>query len=486
MAADSGLIAQVLDRDFVLRHLELARAQLAAAAAPAGGDAAGDAEISADEAAVTVREIARAQGKAAADAAGEPGSATGGPDEGSAAHAHGAFISSDPLVSCLQTALERRIEERFGDWIEHRDAAGPAPGGTRVVAPPADADAGADAVDEHVGVAFTHRDPRWAIEIGKALVQRVAHGGRHDFNDQPAVEVPMGAGARVVILGDWGTGLDRALEVSRLARQRVLEARGAGRDVHVIHLGDVYYSGERDELARRMLAPDAWPVQPEEAGEIGSWALNGNHDMYCGGDPYFEYLLGGDERFARQRSADGAGSSFFDIVSDDWRIVGLDSSWQDDILRHAGAGELAGNQAAHVEQAAAKGDGRKLLLLTHHQYVSAYEQIGSLLGDQLAPALASGRVRAWMWGHEHRCLTYDPRDHLPFAACIGHGGVPQIAHAEKAPLPAPGQWEFRGQFESGGRAWTRYGFAVLDFDGPAMSVTFVDELGQTRPPITVV
>lgn len=385
-----------------------------------------------------------------------------GPEDGGQA-----YLPRSPAVSLLQSTLTDCITSRLGDLVD------PLPPGKKSFA---------DFLlrEDDVFRKFGPCDAGWVESVISKGLSLFDH--KPAFVDEPPT-VTIADNARLVVVGDWGTGLAGAQAVGAQMAAKIAEGKAAGREVHALHLGDVYYSGWKEEYEARFMP--FWPVRSAEEG-VDSWALNGNHDMYCGGDPYFEYLLGGDERFARQRSADGAGSSFFDIVSDDWRIVGLDSSWQDDILRHAGAGELAGNQAAHVEQAAAKGDGRKLLLLTHHQYVSAYEQIGSLLGDQLAPALASGRVRAWMWGHEHRCLTYDPRDHLPFAACIGHGGVPQIAHAEKAPLPAPGQWEFRGQFESGGRAWTRYGFAVLDFDGPAMSVTFVDELGQTRPPITVV
>jgi hypothetical protein len=45
-------------------------------------------------------------------------------------------------------------------------------------------------------------------------------------------------------------------------------------------------------------------------------------------------------------------------------------------------------------------------------------------------------------------------------------------------VPPPGTWEYRGQFQSSGKSWARFGFAVLDFDGPAITVSYVTELGE--------
>ena len=49
---------------------------------------------------------------------------------------------------------------------------------------------------------------------------------------------------------------------------------------------------------------------------------------------------------------------------------------------------------------------------------------------------------------------------------------------DAAPLANVLDGEYRGQFQSGGQSWARFGFAVLDFDGPAISVSYVTELGE--------
>ena len=70
-----------------------------------------------------------------------------------------------------------------------------------------------------------------------------------------------------------------------------------------------------------------WPVAWKEKEKIGSWSLNGNHDMYVGGHGYFEKLLR-EGRFLRWHSdAKGNPSSFFVIENADWQFFGLDTSW---------------------------------------------------------------------------------------------------------------------------------------------------------------
>jgi predicted phosphodiesterase len=53
-----------------------------------------------------------------------------------------------------------------------------------------------------------------------------------------------------------------------------------------IHLGDVYYVGDDNEVRENFLgektspyAPVRWPM-----GAKGSFALNGNHEMYADGN----------------------------------------------------------------------------------------------------------------------------------------------------------------------------------------------------------
>src|SRR6185369_9914281 len=149
---------------------------------------------------------------------------------------------------------------------------------------------------------FGPDDPAWIYKIAEAMLDRLAKGN-HAFNATPA-QATMADNARLVLVGDWGSGLKRALKVAALMRGKIDEAKQEGREVHVIHLGDVYYSGDPVEYQRHVLAPDRWPVLPGEQG-VHSWALMGNHDMYSGGYGFYDTLLA-DPRFKGQ-SANGSG-----------------------------------------------------------------------------------------------------------------------------------------------------------------------------------
>jgi hypothetical protein len=386
------------------------------------------------------------------------------------------FFSRAPLVSLLQTSLED--EARKSGIVRER-----APGGlfghiAGVV----------ETIEHKIGSIlhpqkFSTDDPDWVTKIAEATLDRIAKGN-HPFNPAPA-EHPLTATAlRVVIVGDWGSGLPHACMVSELMAKEVTDAQKQGVSVHVVHLGDVYYSGDPVEVQRRVLAPGMWPVSNVQADQgVTSWSLNGNHDMYGGGWGYFDTLLA-DERFAAQHSPDGKPTSFFRIRTPAWDLVGLDTSWDTDVLTEGQSGVLADPQAAVVQGWAteAERDGRKLMLMSHHQFVTAYDQsdIGTVLPAKLAPLLSGGQIAAWLWGHEHRCVGLETGE-IPFVRCIGHGGIPVMIGDTTTPIPKPGLWQETGSFQENGSSWHNFGFAVLDFDGPNVRISYRDDNGtETR------
>jgi len=77
-------------------------------------------------------------------------------------------------------------------------------------------------------------------------------------------------------------------------------------------------------------------------------------------------------------------------------------------------------------------------------------------------------------GVEHRCVVYEPQQHIRFARCIGHGGVP--VYAEHGARPGV-RWYLQKSFQQGLEEWALQGFAVLDFDGPKVDVDYFDEFG---------
>ena len=118
-------------------------------------------------------------------------------------------------------------------------------------------------------------DPGWWASVANRLVQErapfISHASLTDFR----LEIP-GDAHTVAMVGDWGTGLPTSQNIAR--------EMSALRPSLTIHLGDVYYSGTRHEVENRFLP--AWP-----AGAIGTFALNSNHEMYAGGEGYFQVTL---------------------------------------------------------------------------------------------------------------------------------------------------------------------------------------------------
>jgi calcineurin-like phosphoesterase family protein len=382
------------------------------------------------------------------------------------------YFARDPVLSLLQSALDEHLETRHPELLEPEAPVPAGPerrGGDETFVPVADRRLASPGAGKRFAGPFESTDPGWISSFIAFQLRRLHH--KRPFNPTPATPVDLDDRARVVLVGDWGSGLPRARRVAEQIRKVLDEGIAAGRRQHVVHLGDVYYSGLEREVEDRFLAP--WPVRPDEAETIGSWCLNGNHDMYSGGHGYFDRLLA-DPRFARQER-----SSFFSLRSPRWDILGLDTSWDEEAL-HDPRDEL-GLQDPQAEWVAARASepDRKLLLLSHHQLFSAYSKVGPVLSRKLRGPLSAGRIAAWFWGHEHRCMTYEPAQGVRWGRCIGHGGVPvYMNHDADDPYPAPGAYEYREFLGSWPERWALFGFAVLDLDGDAIDVRYLDERGK--------
>jgi hypothetical protein len=295
--------------------------------------------------------------------------------------------------------------------------------------------------------------------------------GRHPFSRDPA-HGHLDDQAEVILVGDWATGLPQARNVAARIRER-LAARGSGAECHVIHLGDTYYSGFEAECRHRFL--DNWPV--DDPAAASSWTLAGNHDMYSGGHGYFEGLLA-DRRFRAQQ-----GCSYFSLSNDHWQILGLDSSYKDPDVP-----DLQDPQREWLADQIANAGGRLTILLTHHQPFSAYEAVNGTLANTIVSGLGERRVKAWIWGHEHRCAVYRPRidaqtdkyvSNADYSAIVGHGGVPQLLSASTGAVDRDAlAWEFADYFEAGDDRWGLGGYAVLGFSGATVEIQYYDEYGK--------
>lgn len=363
-----------------------------------------------------------------------------------------ALFARHPALSVIQSTIEDCVASRFSELTE--------PPPPEIADNPHLPDAQLVS-EENIYRPFGPCDIGW-IRSELAAGVRLFRG-RADFPDRPAGPAALDSDARIVMASDWGSGLSSAHAVGvRMGEQ--LEA-AAGRDRHVVHLGDLYYSGWREEYIERFL-----PHWPHGLGDrtVKSWALNGNHDMYSGGHGYFGYLLR-DERFAGQE-----GSSHFLIENDHWQILGLDTAYKD--------GDLAGSQAKWVRDRLA-GNDKRTMLLSHHQPFSAFTEHRYPLLERLADALAVRRIDAWFWGHEHRCVVYEAHENIKYPRLIGHGGVPVLIDDDQG-TPAGVRYEYReaAEDDAGPERWRLFGFVVLDFDGPDVVVRYYNEQGVEHHP----
>jgi hypothetical protein len=289
---------------------------------------------------------------------------------------------------------------------------------------------------------------------------------------------PMPRQGRVGIVGDWGTGLYGA--------PRIADAIRADRDpfAMLMHLGDTYYAGTKKEMKDRFL--DLWPMRKDATHR----ALNSNHDMYSGGESYFQDVL----------PAFNQDASYFAHQNDHWTFVGIDVAYKDH--------DIDDEQVAWLTQVIAAAGNRRVVLFSHHQLFSGIDSQGVKLRAHpgFSKILNSQRIFAWYWGHEHRCAIYQEPDAASglLGRCIGHGGMPQgrketrdlpkAAGQEKADWrQAPARVDATGTriappflvlegpnpyIPGEEEDFTPHGYAVLTLDGPHLTEQVMDTEGK--------
>lgn len=453
------MIEQVLNRQFVLSCLAEVRNYLeqVISRGERRGEETGLQNLPRTEQAEVLDDIRNAQTAETAESTGQKGYDLPPARRGEPTKSIDdvSYFSRSYVISNLQSAIEQHYEEKRQDALATIQPTGRRGAG------------GAHAVtNKRLLGAFEPTDIRWISALTAMGIRKFR--GKYRFNEQPSTKEPLkiANNARVLLVGDWGSGVPRAQELARRMQEELDRGKSAGVQQHLIHLGDVYYSGWEREYRNRFL--NYWPVRSEDAATISSWTLNGNHDMYSGGHAYYTVALE-DARFKPWHN----GSSFFALENDYWRIFGLDTAYDDFDLRPP--------QPQWIRKSIIESPNRKIMLLSHHQLFSAYESGGPNLKDKLSPVLGSKRINSWFWGHEHRCVLYrSDYEGVKLGRCIGHGGVPvYMNHKTNDPVPDPGVYEFRGYLEANPlEHWALFGFAVLDFQNDAINVRYLDETGN--------
>jgi hypothetical protein len=314
-------------------------------------------------------------------------------------------------------------------------------------------------------------DPGW-IEAFAVFLESLlpVFGGRNPFVSTPqTVKIP--DRVQIGVAGDWGTGDWRTASNPAPSTDVRNHMALLGPDV-TVHLGDVYYSGTADQ--EQHLLVNLWPPGPS-----GSFTLNSNHEMYSGAKPYFKAING--KPFDKQ-----TGCSYFALENSNWVIVGLDSAYyspefglyMDGLLFPA---NKPNDQTEFLldKGAEAQLNGKKLILLTHHNGLNDTGTATNTLFDQVMDAFPGGGGPAyWYYGHEHIAAVYRPQGAATvLCRCCGHGALPWGQSSDLANSPNVVWYESRLANDPDIPKRVFNGFAVLKLDGPNIQETFYDENG---------
>ena len=325
-------------------------------------------------------------------------------------------------------------------------------------------------------------DPRYAEAAEQTLVYYNQQKGVIPYQQWDSLSdfviddggVTLPEQAVVAIVADWGTGQQAALNVlARLAEKSP--------DV-VIHLGDVYYSGT--DIEQQNYFFDNWArilglsVDPDTRRVTSksprTFNLPGNHDMYCGGAPYYKMIQQLGHR-----------ASYFCLRNKDWQFIGMDTGYNDHGLNGPPT-HLPPRQPEWVQDKVTNSGGRKTVFLSHHQLFSNQESFTvngttgatntALLAD-VAPVL--GQVALWLWGHQHEFVAY--ADSRVKGRCMGHGGYPVgLGEIGKPGTAIPVDTAIA--LQQAGNAFMDNGYTLIALDGPTATVTYyaLDENGDER------
>ena len=198
---------------------------------------------------------------------------------------------------------------------------------------------------------------------------------------------------------------------------------------YTIHLGDVYFVGDRDGNKREFSGRANESLSACEVADRQARKLCAERaTMRCtrAATVISTRIL---PRMGLRKSGaewgDGQWASFFCLENKYWRILGLDTGYNATALRLGQDADLGKEQtASHIRLGLSRGahypkhfvrgcestvnpdaDKRGLVLLTHHGCYSAFSDWYQIPAKQLAGVIH--RPVIWFWGHEHKLAIYD-------------------------------------------------------------------------------
>lgn len=240
---------------------------------------------------------------------------------------------------------------------------------------------------------------------------------------------PLEEGGLVGIVSDWATDTDESCAI--------ITRMGEFNPGYTVHVGDTYFVGAPSEIEANFLDEDC----PWVRGYKGSFALLGNHEMYSRGIAFFAKLLPTLGMQLPNGNYAGQGAGFFCLQNEHWRVLGLDTGYhsigkfpflemlwlfEPDCRLPTTVMDWLRTEVKLGDPA----DKRGLVILTHHQYMSAFmgQKERMKPAEQLAELIGTERPVIWIWGHEHKFALYQKaqagKGITAYGRCIGNGGMP--------------------------------------------------------------
>lgn len=283
------------------------------------------------------------------------------------------------------------------------------------------------------------------------------------------IELPQNV--TIALLADWGGDNPAARHIASAAKRQ--------QPAIAIHLGDIYYGGVQSECETFLRL---WPLQTNSQNPMigvppgSSYALNGNHEMYSGGEAYFNTVL---KAFKQPQP-------FFCLENNHWRIIGLDTAYAGGRLKPSGPDDPISAQWYWLINLVRNSGNKKNILLTHHQPVSAHTPefsdsapLRKDIADLLAvEGISQDAIFGWFFGHEHRAAIYRDTETGFNARLIGNGCIPHEVQTEKEADPGCTPVDYFNRRQNGPDSGAAVStFVTLTFSDPSSEVIiqYIDE-----------
>lgn len=302
-----------------------------------------------------------------------------------------------------------------------------------------------------------------------------------------AARAKKGGPVRLSILGDWGTGTEEAWKVARAVAKFHPD--------YTVHLGDVYFVGDEQDVKENFLGDlhgDFKPVAFPKGAE-GTFALIGNHEMYVGGATYFTKML----PYCETGDGQAQLAAFFCLETEEWRFIGIDTGYNSvgkpllgsiprvDKIPWVGADCALQQELLDWLRVNVRPQERKkaTVLLSHHQYFTAFtDETFQRPAKQLREFFA-GQDVVWIWGHEHRVSVYErysPDGNVTcWARCLGHGGMPVECGTPKRKRAPIAFYDARCDYPAGDGSCVGWnGYLNVTVEGERMELEYRDLNGE--------